>query len=184
MKHRKVKYLKVIIPVALVLGVVVGIVLWAGKPHSGTISPPPTTIAPTTYYDKKLEGKYITFQYSGKYIARDEKAVNNNLELHSLNADTHYDKRIMASVVGMPTGSLDRNGDYLYRRNSPAVYKSRTVHAGNKVIEVWVRNDGSEQTAMIPHGDKAAVISFVTASNSDSLTAEVDALLNTFQWNN
>lgn len=180
--RRAKKYLKIAVPVLFVAGVIVCVVLWARAPQEGRITKSAVTKGPTTYYDKKLEGTYISFQYSGKYIVRNETAKDNDVELYTLSANTRYDKRILVSVANLPDGRLESNGAYIFRKKSPTVYTIRTVQVGDTQVEVWVKSDGLEQTAMIPRGNKVAVISFVTANMSDDLTTEADALLKTFRW--
>lgn len=182
MKHRILKYLKIIIIVALILGAITGIVIWARTPTVGIILSPPPLKGPTTYYDKKLNGKYMSFQYSGKYSATDQGTKDNDLERYTLNADTHYDKRLLASVANLPDSNVQSDGAYIFRQKSPSLYVDRKVTVQSTPIDVWVKNDGTEQTAMIPHGNKLAIITFVTANPADDLTGEMNALLKTFEW--
>jgi hypothetical protein len=156
--------------------------MWASTPKQGTITNTSSSRVQTTYYDKKLEGTYMSFQYSGKYIAKTETVTNGDLERYTLSADTHYDKRILASVADLPDGRLESNGAYIFRQKSPDSYIYRKMQVNSGMIGVWVKKDGTEQTAMIPRGNKVVVISLVTASTNDDLAKETDALLNTFRW--
>jgi hypothetical protein len=182
MKHRILKYLKIVILVAIVGAAITGAVIWARTPTQGRILSPPPLKGPTTYYDKKLNGRYMSFQYSGKYSGTEQEAKDNTLERYVLNADTHYDKRLLASVGSLPDGKLESDGSYIYRQKSPNIYTNRKVSVNGVYVNVWVKHDNMEQTAMIAHGDKVAVLSFVTANPSDDLTGEMNALLKTFEW--
>lgn len=178
----KMKYIGISISIVLVLGIIAGFVMWSHSPNKGRILTPQPAKGPSTYNDKKLVGTYMSFQYSGKYIVRNEAATNGDLERYTLSADTHYDKRILASVANLPDGKLESNGAYIFRQKSSNIYTSRKVTVDEGTVNVWVKNDGTEQTAMLPHGDKVAVVSLITAGTSDDLNTEMDALLKTFQW--
>jgi hypothetical protein len=182
MKHLIIRYLKLFTPIVVVIAVIVGLIIWARTPTLGRILSPPPLKGPTTYYDKKLDGRYMSFQYSGKYSASDQGAKDNDLERYALNADTHYDKRLLASVANLPDGKLESDGGYILRQKSTELYKNRKFVVSGNSIDVWVKNDNTEQTAMIPHGNKVAVISFVTTNPGDDLTGEMNALLKTFEW--
>jgi hypothetical protein len=182
MKRIKAKYVKATVFIVVLVVAIVAVAAWGKTPKLGRIKNPSVTNSPTTYYDKKLNGTYISFQYSGKYIEKNDGPGDNFLERHTLSADTHYDKRIQASVFSLPDSKLDSNGDYIYRMKSTSVYTNRKVSIHGAIVDIWVKNDGTEQTAFIAHGNKAASISFVTASASDNVTGEMDALLETLQW--
>jgi hypothetical protein len=184
-KLRVKKNIKLVICMVLIAGALAGLTLWARTPTEGKILTPPPIKGPTTYYDKTLDGTYISFKYSGKYLPKNEGPRDNDMERYTLSADTHYDKRVLVSVAGLPDGRLEEsNGSYIFRQKSTDLYGSRKVPVGNTTTDVWVKKDGTEQTTMIPHGDKVAIISFVTANPSDDLTGEMDALLKTFAWKN
>lgn len=181
MIFRCLKYLKFVIPVVLVTGMVVVFLAWSNAPNQGTIANASTAKAPAAYFDKTLDGTYMKFQHSSKYLLTSEIPSNGDLERYTLSADTRYDKRILISVTNLPDGRLDSNGAYIYRQSSKDVYGMRKLQIGSELYTVWVRNDGTEQTAMIPRGNKVAIISSVTANPKDDLNTEMDALLNSFR---
>lgn len=182
MKFIRLKYLKIIIPVVLIIGVTVGLLVWANAPNQGTISNASTVKSPTAYFDKTLDGTYMKFKYSSKYVAKDAGPGNGDLERYTLSANTRYDRRILASVADLPDGRLESNGAYIFRQKNSSLYSHRMVKVGSDIIDVAVNKDGTEQTAMIPRDKKAAIISFVSSNTSDDLTTEIDSLLNSFQW--
>lgn len=181
--HRK--SLKKIIVVALIIGLAVYFVIWAASPSKGSVDVSATskngstTSVPTI---KNLDGTYIAFSYSGKYLAKSEGSKNNELEIHTLSADTHYDKRIIASVSNLPDGQIGSYGAYIYRKLHTETYTVKKVQVAGEAADLWVKNDGSEQTVMIPRGNKVATITFTTASMSDKLDSEAEALLKSFRW--
>jgi hypothetical protein len=178
------KHLKRIIPLAIAGGLLLWFIVWATSPHQGKVAPStaPETNEQALAPDKTLDSAYMTFQYSGKYLMKNEGPANNDLEVYRLNADTHYDKQIIASVSNLPDGQLGSYGNYIYRKIHTDLYGVRKERVAGTEVEVWVKNDGTEQTVMIPHGNVVATITFATASSSDQLTREVDALLSTFRW--
>ncbi len=173
---------KIIIAIVLI-GLLGWFLVWAALPNHAKLSAPKATNkTPAIVGDKDLNSTYISFRYNGKYLAKNEGPSNNDLEVHTLSADTHYNKQIIASVSTLPDGQLDSYGAYIFRKVRTDLYKARQVKVAGLAAEVWVKNDGSEQTVMIPHGNKVATLAFTTASQMDTLTAEVDALLKTFSW--
>lgn len=179
MRIRKRTFITFTSILVIIIAVGLWFITWSKAANEGTISAPITKNIPVTYTDKSLSGTYVGFSYSGKYTIRDEVAKDMDIERHTLTADTRYDKRILVSVSN---GQLSTNGAYIFRQHAPNQYASRNVPAGNGTAEVWVKKDGTEQTAFIVKGDKVAMISFVTANTSEDLTSETNALLTTFKW--
>lgn len=160
----------------------VWVVVWSSAPHEGVISNPPQLQTPKVHTTNKLDGNYISFEYNGRYTAREDIPRNEAIEMYTLYADTRYDKRILASVTNLPDGRVESSAAYIYREKTPSLYTSRKIQVEGKDVEVWSKSDGTEQTAFIPHNDKLAIVSFVTSNTSDQLTGEMDGLLKTFQW--
>lgn len=179
------KRLLVTITIISIIGAIVWLVIWAQAPARGSVSfvsTPSKTASPLP--DKKLEGTYISFQYRGEYSARVEDPANSDLERHTLDANTQYNKQILASVVILPGGQLQGNGDYLYRQKSTNTYINRKLHTNGSSIDIWVKKDGTEQTAMVQRGERAAVVSLITDPGVDTnLTVEMNELLKTLEWN-
>lgn len=182
MRYRFKRQLKLVVFVVIFIGLVIWVAVWAAHPREGVIVPPPEAQLTTPHTSNTLDGTYISFEYNGKYTAREDVPRNENIEMYTLYADTRYDKRILASVATLPDGRLETYAAYIYRQKATNVYASRKVQVAGSTVDVWTKNDGTEQTAFIPHNDKVAVISFVTTNTSDQLTGEMDSLLKTFQW--
>lgn len=124
----------------------------------------------------------MSFSYSGIYVANNEGPKDSFVELYMLRAATNYDKQISASVAEIPGGNLESNGPYLHRKQRPDLYQSRKVEVEGRLVNVWVKNDGTEQTAIMPYGDKVVTLSFTSAGQNNELSTEVDSLLKTFHW--
>lgn len=178
------KRILIVIPIILIIGVVVLIILWAQAPSRGRVSPVSAANKPVHAPSiKELNGNYLSFQYGGEYTARAEAPRDSALERHALAASTHYHKQILVSVVTLPDGQLRSNGDYVYRQKSTNLYTNRKFQTKGEVVDVWVKRDGTEQTVMVPRGDKAAVVSLVTGPGANvDLTTEMNALLMTLEW--
>ncbi len=159
---------------------------WASASNTGQIlTPAKKTLAQSqaqAQTSQTYDGSYMTFRYSGQYQAHSRAAKDMDLELSMLTADTNYDKRLAVSVSNLPGGSLDNNSAYLLRKSQPFIYSSRQVSVDGGTAVVWTKTDGLEQTVLIPHGDKVAVLAFSTVGTVDDLQSEVDTLLTTFQW--
>lgn len=185
MKLNQIKRSKIIVPaviVILVIGSVASFVLWASKPHQGRVTNASSSRETVAYQDKLLEGTYFQFVHSSNYSIKKEAALNGEIERYTLSAGTRYDKRLLAAITNLPDGQIDSYGAYIYRKSSADVYSMRKIQSGSNTYNVWVRKDGTEQTAMIQRGNKLALITLVTANPKDDLTTEMDALLNTFKW--
>lgn len=178
------KIVIIIISVALIAGSVTYALIWSQAPSRGKVVPVSAlNNAAKTDSVKKLDGAYISLQHRAEYEVQKGTASNNDLERYTLSASTQYNKQILASVVNLPGGQLKSNGDYIYRHKSPETYTSRKLQVKDKVIDVWVKKDGTEQTAMIPRGDKAAVVSLVAAAGANlQLTTEMNELLHSLEW--
>lgn len=182
MRFFRLKYLIIIIPVLAVVGTVIGFVVWSNVPRHGVISNAPPAKSPTAYFDKTVDGTYMKFQYNSKYVLKKEIPINGDLERYTMSAGTRYDKRLLAVVANLPDSKLETYGAYIYRKTRTDLYAARKLQSGDEVYTVWVRSDGTEQTAMIPQGNKVAVITYVTANPKDDLTSEMDAFLNSYEW--
>lgn len=163
---------------------IIGLLLWTRQPATGritTASVPPKTVS--NAQTKKLDGAYISFEYKGEYSAKPQSAADGSIERYVLDTSSQDNRQILASVTELPGGKLESNGNYIYRVKSPDVYESRTFDNGKQTITVWVKKDGTEQTAMIPSGNRLAVISFVSAGGSQVITTEdMNTLLKSFAW--
>lgn len=132
---------------------------------------------------KQLDGQYIRFDYPATYLSRRIDERGTDLELYQLDANTAYTKKLAISVSDLPDGTLNSNSAYLLRKNRSDMYHQRKVEAGRLTVQVWVSNDATEQTAFITQAGRAAVLAFTQAGgDKDSLTAEVDTILKSFQW--
>lgn len=182
MKSLRIKYFKKLIIASMLIGAVYGLLVWANMPKKGSIlNAPNSNRASNKYTDLTLDGTNFKFQYSSSFNLKQEVASNGDVERYTLIADTRYDKRILASVAELSDGRLESNGAYIFRQNS-SNYSNRKVKAGSEMATVWVKKDGTEQTAIIHNGKQAALISFVTSNINDNLTKDIDTLLSTFQW--
>ena len=174
----------IITSILLFVLAVLGVVgWWANTPKKGkVITAPVMRDQDQGYSVKELNGQYISFSYSGIYIPSSEPARDNFVELHMLRASTIYDKQIAVAVANLPDGNVNSNGAYLLRKSHPDLYKNRILNLGDKQIEVWSKSDGSEETAIMPKGDKVAILSFTSANKNDNLRTEADEVLKSFQW--
>jgi len=178
--HRK-RYV-VLSLLGLVIIAAVVIVLWVFSSNTGQVidasSQKDSQLAPYLTYD----GTYISFNYKSVYQAHDEHPEDGSLELVSLNASTNYEKRLSVAVQAAPVGGMETISAYQMRKTQPAVYTSQqlTTDAGKAVA--WLKNDGTEDTIFIAHGDKVATLSFATVGRVDDLQTEANILLSSFQW--
>lgn len=165
------------------VAIVVLLVSWAQSPTSGKVlsTPVAATQKPEGYSTKQFSSEHLTFSYSGVYVSTTEAPKDNFVELHMLRAAVQHEKQIAVSVAYLPDGSLDSNGPYLHRKKRPDLYSSRQIEVSGKRIDVWVKHDGTEQTAIIPHNDKVVTLAFTSSTQDEKLGMEVDQLLGSMQ---
>lgn len=185
MQNIKTHKIKLIAIVTLIIAVYL-VVVWANSDNSGVIETPiaalPQTTVTVAYKD--YAGSSVTFRYSGIYTLH-TKAVSKNsgtYEQAMLKADTTYEKHISYEVDDLPGGSLANNSANNLRLNSPDVYAARNFEINGIPTTVWMKKDGTEQTALLPHGNRVAIISFVQIGTQSDLTPEVNAVLSTLKW--
>jgi hypothetical protein len=137
-----------------------------------------------TVGNKIYDGKYVTFTYQGGYTVNLLPSHQPGVELAMLRDDTTYEKNLAVSVQPMPSGGITADSGYNYRATHLNLYSSQQVTVDGSTSTEWVKNDGTEQTIYIPHGNSYAVLAFsITESNDGSaLPAEVTALLQSFRW--
>ena len=125
---------------------------------------------------------YIYFSYSSTYQAVRQPPAGTSLQMAMLSADTSYQKHLAVAVFPLDAGGLDGFSPYAVRKVQPALYKRADVPVKGGTAIVFSKADNSEITAIIPHADKLATLSFTTASSYDDLSTEVNALLKSFYW--
>lgn len=163
--------------------IVAGFFIWASSGNSGQITdaskraPIRRVVAPQTY-----DGNFVSFQYSPKYQLQKLVAADNDLELARLVANTNYDKRLAVAISKLPSSSLTSNSAYLLRTSQPTKYTQTKQVVDGLMAETWSTNDGLERVVFLPKGDKVAVLSFSTTSQSDDLESEAASLLSTLRW--
>lgn len=158
------------------------ILLWGSKPNNGDIVDSKANEKPSAVKSKVLSGKFITFTYSGDYMAKPMQASGNDLEMYMLTADRTYQKQIAVDVAELPGGNLSNNAAYNYRKATPSLYSSTTITVDGEPAIEWIKNDGSEITVQIPKNNLIATLSFTTGSTADQLQPEVNALISSFRW--
>lgn len=170
------------VTVTLLLVVVGSGIMWASSSNQGKIvafSPKNPVYIPA---NKDFTSAYMTFTYDGNYKPHQLPATDNDLENTILSADKNYDKRLAVSVSKLSGGQLNSNSAYNLRASQTDAYSSHQVTVSGGAATVWTKNDGSEQTAFIPYGDKIAVLSFSTSGTAGNLSPEVVAVLASFRW--
>lgn len=175
---------KPLIIIVLVVVLVVAVLLifhWlsASSQASNTTNAPKLS-ASKPVGNQTFTGAYMSFTYSGQYIAQQLTAQAPDLESYMLSADTSYPKNLAVTVT---TGDMTKSSGYNLRQIDTADYSRHSELVDGSQAVLWVKADGSEQTAYIQHGPNFATLSFnVQNTNVSSLTAEVNAVLASFHW--
>lgn len=171
---------KILLSGALLCIVAIAIIIyWATSPNEGSISQNSPARTAAVVADKRLEGVGFSVTYKGKYVLRTDEATNGAIERYTLSSGGQDRNQILVSVSELPDGRLSSNGDYIYRQKSPAAYSNRSLAVANgNTAEIWVRQDATEQTAMIAKNNSLLTISLTSpGSNTTDMTIEMDAML-------
>jgi hypothetical protein len=175
--------IKILIAGALLI-VTFFVVVWANSNNTGVVETPYSVLPKATVAYKDYDGTSLSFRYLGVYSIRKPAVEQKNANVGQVmfKADTTYEKHLSVEVSNLPGGALAQNSAYNLRLNSPNEYASRSLTVDGVQATIWVKKDGTEQTAMVPRGNRLATFSFVQIGTQSDITPEVDALLATVKW--
>jgi hypothetical protein len=176
-----------IILIVTVLLVILGVasLLWAKSSNKAKINQTGATqqsLIPVT--DKTYNGKYVSFTYKGIYKEKSHLLKDPGVEQTLLKANTSYDKTLAIEVQPMPANGMAADSGYLYRQMHPELYRQQSIPvAGSSSVE-WIKQDGTEETLYIPHGQSYAVLSLSLSgtNNIAGLDNEVASVVQSFEW--
>ncbi len=161
---------------------VVGFGAWATAGNKGIVQMPPDRPLKHDPDKQKLDGKYISFEYNGVYDLKKQPSTSNDVEMYYLTANANYEKHLAVDVSRLTTGGLSNYVSYTARSGRKDLYTEQALTVDGGPATEFVKNDTTERTVFVPHGDKVLVLSFVSNSILDDLQTEIDDLLNSFQW--
>lgn len=184
MKKMSVKRKAAVSLLAVSIIIVASLVYWMQSGNSGQIQSSSQEQKETTAVaPKQFEGTHVSFEYSPVYLSRRLEPRGTDIELHQFDAGTTYVKKMALSVSELPDGTLNTHSAYLFRKARTDMYRQRDVDAGSLQVQVWESLDGKEQTVFITQNKRVAVLAFTQeGGDSKALTAEVDALIRSFAW--
>lgn len=177
MLHKK----RLLVSIIVVIIATICILWFLTSSNQGTVSqapaPGPQKAAVPTY--KELRGANFRLRYLGMYTIKQLSASDNDLEIYQLTADTTYTKQLAIAVSRLPGGDLANNSAYLLRQSQPGTYTEQKIGAA----DVWLRRDGTEETAFLVHGERVATLAFTQqGSTTAALQTEVHNVLDSFTW--
>ncbi len=155
---------------------------WAMTTNRGTVLTPPDRVVKHGPASQQLDGIYISFAYNGIYELKKQPSTPNDVEMYYLTANTNYEKHLAVDVSRLPGGSLDNYVSYTARDSRKDVYTKQDITVDGGPATEFVKNDTTERTVFVPHGDKVLTLSFVSASVLDDSQSEVNSLLSSFHW--
>ena len=176
---RRRKTLITVLVALLLLGLVA--IRWFSSSSQASITSNPSAQDQAAVPDKTFRDNYISFQYSGSYVAGQMAFQPHDLDVMMLRSDSPIDKQLAVSVT---EGDATQSSGYILRKSAPETYSAQQLTVDGGPATIWIKNDNTEQSVYIQRGDKFALLSFSLGGTvtSDQLTPEVQQLLQTFRW--
>lgn len=172
----------IVVVVTAIIAAIAGFLVWSQSASQGTVTTSYKSNKPIA--DKQLDGRYFKLTYPGRYAIKKVESTNpRDLEVYTLTADTVYDKRLIVTVVQLPSGRLDDESGYKLRQAHSDEYTAETKPFGDDTATIMSKRDGSERTIFVPHRGKLLTLSFVTdPANDTGLAGEAEVVLGGFTW--
>jgi len=156
---------------------------WTQSDNNGKIKQPNQQLRKSTLGTKQFDGTYITFEYSAQYTVRQLEQQSDDLELHQMDANKPYLKKVAVSVSNLPDGTLNSNSAYLLRISHDDKFRERVLDPASLNTEVWSSVDGTKQTVFITQNGRVAVLAFTQDGGDKTLyNSEVDSIVKSFRW--
>lgn len=178
--HKRIIMFAVVAVVAALFGVVV--LIWSKGDNKGTVVNVPDTTHQHGPAVKELVGTYISFQYAGGYDLKKSALGDTDLEAYMLTAGTNYEKHIAVDVALPENGKLDNFTPYIARKTRADLYQQQSITVAGEPAVLFIKNDLTERTVLIPHNSSITTLSFVSKGSTDDLQTEINQLLATFKW--
>lgn len=178
---KRSKWKKFAISLAILLVIVGVFYLWSNSSNKGDVYLAPQQSNHTSTTTKQFSDTYLSFTYSSEYDQKKLTAGGPIIESYILSADTTYTKQISVEIV---SPNLSANPDYTSRASQPNLYTAQKITVAGSPATMYVKDDASERTIFIPHGNVAVMLSFsIEASNATgALADESQAALNSLAW--
>jgi hypothetical protein len=179
-KLKSLKKPKTIVPIVitfLVIVVIISVVHNLNSPANGTIT--------ESNYDsisqiknnspQKYSDDYISFTYPGTFEQTASEKSPGILSAVNLTIRKHRDEYVAIAVI---KEALQSDSGLTYRHQHPDLYKV-VSEKPNEVI--YEKNDKTEYTGFIVHGNKTTSVSFTSVSPQD-MSADYKAITDSLQW--
>ncbi len=175
--------------VAFVVGVAAGLNYYINTPSTSTITA--SAVAPTPKPPGKvvLQGAYANFDYT-----EDFKPVKSDPpvppQLMNYNFVSHKTENVLLSIqiMSLPTGNINDNGSYLFRKLYPNRYQqtTKTINGQTVYIMADVTSSTFNNVAFFSQGQKIASVSLDGGSpmDADNLDQSLSDIVSSWQWHN
>ncbi len=170
--------------VVFIVGLVIGLIVFASRPSMGTITKyqPTTSTTLIRANTLQLKGDYFSLKYKNIYGKDDTTKVDPKaFEQHTLTADASY-KKVMAIIIDPLEGSLQEESSYNLRTHHAETYSLRTISGPAGPASVMTANDRGEQVIYFVKNGKVAILALTTTGPRDDLNPEVEKLVQSFEW--
>ncbi len=160
---------------ALVLLAAVSAIRNLNSPAQGTVTTQLTDNTPTPPAQKTFTDSYISFSYPYIYSVQPVQKDKQALDAVSLIASQRRDQFVSLSLA---RESLAGDSGVSYRKAHPELYK--TVSSTPQSI-IFARNDDTEYTGFIVHGDEVLSVSLSTVGTAD-LSKDYGQIVDSLVW--
>ena len=179
--HKRPLYIKLGIAIFGIF-IIAGFVAWAMAPNKGTVLESTNQSNKYGSDKKQLNGKYVSFSYSGAYRLKKLTPGDYDYEMYDLSANVGFDKHLSVDVSRLEGGELNNDTSYTARLYHPDVYSHNDILVNGHPAVIFIKNDDSERTVFISNGNKVAILAFVSKGGLEDISSEITAVLNSFHW--
>jgi hypothetical protein len=129
-------------------------------------------------------GKYAELKYPGVFDQLGHASGSaRTLEAYNLSSRGSYERQISINVSQLPSGSLDDDSSYAFRRNQPSVYTKEVVTLKGEPVVKISKTDKTEIGLFWVHGGKLLIVMATTSNPSkDNLSAYLAQIQPTIHW--
>lgn len=133
-----------------------------------------------------VEGKTFSFSYSSVFQPTSASSLAiNDIEKFSFVANQSSPWNLSVIISNLPTGRIEDDGSYNYRKTNPKTYTEQAVSFNSNIMHIMTSNTGGyNKVVFIGHGNIEAVIALISNGSADSqkMDLALNQILSTWQW--
>jgi hypothetical protein len=129
-------------------------------------------------------GKYAELKYPGVFNQLGHASGSaRTLEAYNLSSRGNYERQVSINVSQLPSGSLDDDSSYAFRRNQPSAYTKEVLTLKGEPVVKMTKTDKTEIGLFWVHDRKLLMVMATTSNPSkDNLGAYLAQIQPTIHW--